>query len=478
MMTDSMATSQSTSNSAINRVSPSIQVNSQTVLKSPGVPVQQGPTVGHLSPHHFSHTSPTPVGQVIGQITPQVIGQMSPSQNIPIMNQMSPAQFVNQPNLYASGQMINPAMVPGGSLSPVPQVFNPAMMPAFPYQVQLQADPQTGLYRVVPVGIPIQGVPFHGSNGSLSGNSFGSPATPPQNQTSTPPDMNVPLNSNNLHNYWSRQKGVLDTSSDGDSTCIPMSPESLRRAVVDRKKDQVKKRLEKGKHGTPPSKRSNAKTASSSLIRNPTDSESSESYAFAKPKDGRKPSPQVAKKKHSKGSQSDSDRKERIKERVRERNEKLKRDSDSLSRSRSCDRLNASPQSHRREFVSKSDASGKSQEDLTLTATEIKLAKQKSSKSSFPNEEVDDSRPVELPLATASPASVSSVSHDSGVNMRFSMSSGEDMSQVAASQLADALQGYNVVRKVMKLIRHAFAFDGYLENGIEDKEMGKFMYYY
>ncbi|XP_072042555.1 uncharacterized protein [Amphiura filiformis] len=453
-------------------VSPSIIVNDQTVLASPVPPV--APDVHPvMSPNQYSQffapVSPIPVGPIISHAVPnQFTGQMSsPSQNMQAMGQISPAHLVgNQPNFYPSG--MSQGMVPGSS-SPV--VFNPAIMPGFSYQVQLHADPQTGLYRMVPIGVPIQGVPFHGSNGSLSGNSFGSPGsnagTPPQAPNIVNPETNA-QHSNTLHSYWTRQKNTLDTSSDGDSTCIPMSPEAVRRAVVDRKKDQVKKRMEKSRHGTPPTKKSNAKTASSSLIRNATDSESSESYALAKPKENRtKPSPQITKKKHMKVSLSDGDHKERIKERVREQNEqKTKREGAAFPRSVSCDHLKGSTRHHQ---FSSNEASAKSQEDLTNT--EIK----QTTKSKYATEDCDDSRPLDmLPLAAASPASVSSVSHDSGVNMRFNgMSSGEDM--FAASQLADALQGYNVVRRVMKLIRHAFAFDGYLENGIEDREMAEYI---
>ena len=41
------------------------------------------------------------------------------------------------------------------------------------------------------------------------------------------------------------------------------------------------------------------------------------------------------------------------------------------------------------------------------------------------------------------------------------------------ARLADALQGNARLKAVIKLVRQAFAYDGYLENGVEDLAMGE-----
>ena len=71
--------------------------------------------------------------------------------------------------------------------------------------------------------------------------------------------------------------------------------------------------------------------------------------------------------------------------------------------------------------------------------------------------------------------SMSSPSRDSGVNLRYTTSSGEDLPTVQEAQLVDALQSNSHLKKVIKQIRQAFAFDGYLENGVEDLHMGESM---
>ncbi|XP_071948601.1 uncharacterized protein [Antedon mediterranea] len=88
-------------------------------------------------------------------------------------------------------------------------------------------------------------------------------------------------------------------------------------------------------------------------------------------------------------------------------------------------------------------------------------------------EDVDDTKPID---ASNSPTSVSIVSRDSGVHMRYSHSSGEDATGLTVyNPLKDALAGNNMLRKVVKLVRVAFAFDGYLENGVEDLQMGEYI---
>ena len=128
-------------------------------------------------------------------------------------------------------------------------------MQNFPLQVQLQQDPQTGLFRVLPVGIPLQGIPVQMSSSSSSSQSVGAGSdamvSPVQMHTPSPSSQlgtSTPVGDMKL---TSRKKKSIDTSSDPDSSVHPQRHQ--HRSLADRKRDHAnKKRADRSKYSVSP----------------------------------------------------------------------------------------------------------------------------------------------------------------------------------------------------------------------------------
>ena len=158
---------------------------------------------------------------------------------------------------------------------------NQLAMKNIPIQVHLQQDPETGLYRVLPMGSPLQGLPVHITSTSSTPtspvqsvtNSNAAMVSPDQTHTSSPSSLVSP--SVDINKSIPRKKKFVETSSDPDSSSL--SYRHHHRHLADRKKEHTKKRTERTKHSVSPHKKSLNKL--SNLI---TDSESSES-SFSSP---------------------------------------------------------------------------------------------------------------------------------------------------------------------------------------------------
>ncbi|XP_033632946.1 uncharacterized protein LOC117294583 [Asterias rubens] len=466
-------------------------------------------------------------------LTTQSPAFASATQNT-LLGQMSPLRLASPQALYPS--VNQPLGQPLGA---------GATVPSFPLKVQLQQDPTTGLFHVLPVdlsaqamqgihGSPVisQGLPacsqgspvvsqgspavfqgspavfqgspavsqespavFQGSPASnqgsnpqakLEGNSSvsqgagfvneGAPVTTRTSTSAKTSDQTSGSVTANNERYWMRLKSP-GASSDGESTCIPLSPEIPRRDAPDRKRDQIKKRTEKTKHLVSPSKRSLAK---GSLY---SESESSESSYLETLR--LKNSPKGIRKKPTKPSSSQSDP-DRMRDRNHDRSKSHSHDrsdkpQDSKSRSKSCERVKpllslyhkADPESALCKHQEKSGSKGSHSSTRNHVSHRPSDHHKVSKKPGYSTEDVDDSRPVDASRHAPSPISMS---RDSGVNLRYSMSSGEELTTVSeVQQLANVLQGNSSLKRVIKLIRQAFAYDGYLENGIEDLAMAEYI---
>ncbi|XP_038045530.1 uncharacterized protein LOC119720079 [Patiria miniata] len=434
-----------------------------------------------------------------------------------LLGQMSPLRLASPQTMHP---ITNPpvAAVPSMAGSP-----SGAVIPSFPLKVQLQQDPATGLFHVLPVDIQGSPVVFQGSPVICQASPTISQASPAISQTSpalsqgslaiqgdstiTPGEVSTvtiqgsqvitsglavnktPATSANKttamsniktdsRNYWTRLKSP-GASSDGESTCIPVTPEMPRKDTAERKREQMKKRHEKPKHFVSPSKRIPARGA----LNKASESESSESSYLETLR--LKSSPKVVRKKPTKTSSSHSDP-DRARERNHERSkthnhDKVGKLDDSKSRSKSCERPKVSLSIHKtdtkdvpRKTLEKSGM--KSSHSARPHVSHKPRDNHASRKPNYSTDDIDDTRPMDPSNNHASsPISMSSLSRDSGVNLRYSMSSGEELPTVSEVQLADALQGNATLKKVIKLIRQAFAYDGYLENGVEDLAMAEYI---
>ncbi|XP_022080573.1 uncharacterized protein LOC110973789 isoform X2 [Acanthaster planci] len=419
-----------------------------------------------------------------------------------VLGQMSPLRLASP---QVSHPATNPTVLtttPGISTTP-----GGIVIPSFPLKVQLQQDPATGLFNVLPVDLQGSPVICQGSPVITQGSPALSQASPPTQGGSTivlgeissaisqgsrainsglavskTPAIGNSKNSTafdvkaDSQNYWTSLKSP-GASSDGESTCIPVTPEMPRKDNAERKQEQQKKRHEKAKHFVSPSKRIPAKGNRVS------ESESSESSYLETLR--LKSSPKVIRKKPTKTSSSHSDP-DRARERNHERsksqnNDKVGKQEDSKSRSKSCERPKASLSVHKtdtkevpRKTVEKiGNKSGHSSRPHLSHRPRDNHA---SKRPNYSTDDIDDTRPMDSSHRHASsPISMSSLSRDSGVNLRYSMSSGEELPTLSEIQLADALQGNATLKKVIKLIRQAFAYDGYLENGVEDLAMAEYI---
>ncbi|XP_054765439.2 uncharacterized protein LOC129272313 isoform X1 [Lytechinus pictus] len=348
-----------------------------------------------------------------------------------------------------------------------------------PIQVQLQQDPETGLYRVLPVGAPLQGLPMHITPSSST------PTSPVQSVTNsitaiispgmthTPSPSSLVSTSPGLNKLTPRKKKFVDTSSDPDSSVL--SHRYQHRNPPERRKEHTKKRTERSKYSVSPHKKSLNKL--SNLI---TDSESSESsFSSPVPVLGHEKSqahvrPHRKKPTRSPASSShgDSDhRKERHKDQVNATRspqvEKVYREHGHRSQSKPREKSCPTPPSNSSTPTGDHKSHMKPSHHIRPRSTQARLT----------TDDMDDTRPVDHTLMLSSPVSVSmsSPSRDSGVHLRYATSSGEDLPLIQEAHLADALQGNSNLKKVIKQIRQAFAFDGYLENGVEDLQMAEYI---
>ncbi|XP_041477045.1 uncharacterized protein LOC121425125 [Lytechinus variegatus] len=348
-----------------------------------------------------------------------------------------------------------------------------------PIQVQLQQDPETGLYRVLPVGAPLQGLPMHITPSSST------PTSPVQSVTNsttaiispgtthTPSPSSLVSTSPGGNKLTPRKKKFVDTSSDPDSSAL--SHRYQHRNPPERRKEHTKKRTERSKYSVSPHKKSLNKL--SNLI---TDSESSESsFSSPVPVLGHEKSqahirPHRKKPTRSPASSShgDSDhRKERHKDQVNAMRspqvEKIYREHGHRSQSKPREKSCPTPPSNSSTPTGDHKSQMKLSHHNRLRSTQARLT----------TDDMDDTRPVDHTLMLSSPVSVSmsSPSRDSGVHLRYATSSGEDLPLIQEAHLADALQGNSHLKKVIKQIRQAFAFDGYLENGVEDLQMAEYI---
>ncbi|XP_030841143.1 uncharacterized protein LOC584262 isoform X1 [Strongylocentrotus purpuratus] len=358
---------------------------------------------------------------------------------------------------------------------------NQLAMKNIPIQVHLQQDPETGLYRVLPMGSPLQGLPVHITSTSstptspvqLVTNSNAAMVSPVQTHTYSPNSLVSP--SVDINKSIPRKKKFVETSSDPDSSSL--SYRHHHRHLADRKKEHTKKRTERTKYTVSPHKKSLNKLPMSNLI---TDSESSES-SFSSPAlslghekgqihvrpHRRKPTKSPA------SSHGDSDhRKERH------------RDQLNASRSPQIEKL-YQEHTHRPQSKSKEKGSHTPPTPRTTPTGDHKshhiksshLNRTHSAQALRSKDDTDDTKPVDHTLMPRSPLSVSmsSPSRDSGVHLRYTTSSGEDLPMIQEAHLVDALQSNSHLKKVIKQIRQAFAFDGYLENGVEDLHMAEYI---
>lgn len=293
----------------------------------------------------------------------------------------------------------------------------------FSMQVQFQQDPQTGLFRMIPMGTPAFS-PSPALSGSPLLYSPSHPMSSPQ-QHSSP---FYPINSS-----LSSPQRQVDTSSDPENGDIYRNV-----AIPDTRRDPHRRTA------APSNKKSaNSKRLERRLL---SDSESSESSVFTP-----KPSGINSDKFPSKPG--------RLKTRSQSSTnlEKNKKHSK---------RSSADPVLGHREGGRLIDKSSNHSSRSSKSTDRGKLKASSASKSN----DVRGLKQAAAP-ASSSPMTVSSPSRDSGVHMRYSMSSGEELpvtKEVSEPSL--------VLKRVIRHIRHAFAFDGYLENGVEALQMGEYHY--
>ncbi|PIK35550.1 Protein very KIND [Apostichopus japonicus] len=292
----------------------------------------------------------------------------------------------------------------------------------FSMQVQFQQDPQTGLFRMIPMGTPAFS-PSPALSGSPLLYSPSHPMSSPQ-QHSSP---FYPINSS-----LSSPQRQVDTSSDPENGDIYRNV-----AIPDTRRDPHRRTA------APSNKKSaNSKRLERRLL---SDSESSESSVFTP-----KPSGINSDKFPSKPG--------RLKTRSQSSTnlEKNKKHSK---------RSSADPVLGHREGGRLIDKSSNHSSRSSKSTDRGKLKASSASKSN----DVRGLKQAAAP-ASSSPMTVSSPSRDSGVHMRYSMSSGEELpvtKEVSEPSL--------VLKRVIRHIRHAFAFDGYLENGVEALQMAEYI---
>nr|XP_006817828.1 PREDICTED: uncharacterized protein LOC100378671 [Saccoglossus kowalevskii] len=352
----------------------------------------------------------------IATIPPQVVPQHSPN-----FQQSSPAQI--------PGQMTN------SPAQNTPQYPMPGMFQNFPFQVTLQQDPISGLFHIVPVGIPFPGFQpnpnqqYPGMQQIAGMQPFqptGLQFNPMLGQFAVSSSVSSPTDSQGSQRLKNLQQNTVGQTSKSHANTSKLTPTSdtdsdneLKSSGKFDMKNQEYSRKKKDRTQT---KKQHRKTKSTGHIA--SDSESSE------------PSP-------------------------RQKHDKLRHDEKELSISDKD-----SP---------RSEKSG--DKERTRKRVEHRTHRLHSRRDIL--EELDDTKPLEStkaePISPSSPTSMSSLSRDSGVHMQASLSSAEEITSVNDQHLMDVLSSNSVLKKVIKRIREAFAFDGYLENGVEDLAMAEYI---
>ncbi|XP_071827638.1 uncharacterized protein [Apostichopus japonicus] len=384
------------------------------------------------------HLSPTTEPVVSSDIIDQQSINVTKSNSLNIASAAgSPAITRSSPSLHGVtqqqeqtvlGSNSNAAMTsPHDAVGSMPFTVGAPVSPSqqspgvFSMQVQFQQDPQTGLFRMIPIGTPAFS-PSPALSGSPLLYSPSHPMSSPQ-QHSSP---FYPINSS-----LSSPQRQVDTSSDPENGDVYRNV-----AIPDTRRDPHRRTA------APSNKKSaNSKRLERRLL---SDSESSESSVFTP-----KPSGINSDKFPSKPG--------RLKTRSQSSTnlEKNKKHSK---------RSSADPVLGHREGGRLIDKSSNHSSRSSKSTERGKLKASSASKSS-------DVRGLKQAAAPASsPMTVSSPSRDSGVHMRYSMSSGEELpvtKEVSEPSL--------VLKRVIRHIRHAFAFDGYLENGVEALQMAEYI---
>ncbi|XP_077992476.1 kinase non-catalytic C-lobe domain-containing protein 1-like isoform X1 [Glandiceps talaboti] len=426
------------------------QVDSQSGVKGEGS--NQGLPIGYPAQDHLViqgqqqniMNSPQQAGvQMVNQqhIVPTMAGQVqNPTFQMPVQMQNLPQQqqlpgMQQSPTTQVNVQHISPAQSggsvpgsPGQNIATNPSVPVPGMFPNYPFQVALQQDPNTGLFHMVPIGIPFSGFSSTQSTTTpqLSGiqqfpnlpfqpQTLGLQYNPALGQFTIPSNLSSPTDSQIMKNLQANDMKVKLTpteTTETDTDDEPRNRDNKSREYSRKKRDRV--------HYSSHSKKQHRRSDSSGHVG--SDSESSESS----------PSQKSGASKHNTNTSD------------RQKDEKQEK-----SESR---------------YTSKSKVDHKT---LRVNARRNIL------------EDLDDTKPLENTkgglTSPTSPTSMSSLSRDSGVHMQANLSSTEEVVSLNDQHLMDVLSTNSVLKKVIKLIRETYAFDGYLENGVEDLAMAEYI---
>ncbi|XP_033122474.1 uncharacterized protein LOC117121388 isoform X2 [Anneissia japonica] len=387
---------------------------------------------------------------------------------------------------------------PTGKLnSPLPNISGP---------VQLCQDPQTGLFHIIPVTVPIFGA-MSTLQSSLSSDIVRQSLSPTySNYSSSPASVFATSNSistsvisstglpttfvaktdlTGVHSSAFRPierpsnlaNNVPPTVVAAENSAIPCKAVNTDKEIEKKnitKKDGIKKEYRKKiekKHGV-------ASKLPRIQATNGTDSESSECTTYQDSgrlarNNVRMPRYMKRTVKSNRVDVSHDFEKTRSKSQDRKQGRELEQ-SKLRDRSKSLDRK-THEKLHKPDAQPLAQPCRKSNQDVRGRKRNTKTASSVDPRSHVVfalKDDVDDTKPLDTLNTAVSPTSVSTVSRDSGVHLRYSHSSGED---VTANPLKDALVANKVLRKVVKLVRIAFAFDGYLENGVEDLQMAEYI---
>ncbi|XP_070541592.1 uncharacterized protein [Ptychodera flava] len=346
---------------------------------------------------------------------PQVQLQSQKGSNTPIhLQQVSPSQMSNSP-------LQN---IPTNSLLQIP-----GMYPNFPIQVALQQDPHTGLFNMVPIGLPYPGFTTVQSNTPIfSGvQNF-------QNLPFQTPVMGLQYNTAFGQYISSDQKIGNDNQR---STNLKAATENVK-VNIDKLTPEV------GETDSDSEYRKNIKRDKN---------EESPSMKRERIRHGKNPKTELQGFDSYRNNYSDSESSESS---LYQRSVML--DSNDITNRHSCNN----------EYLHDQYGINSKTDDKLLNLHSQRVMV----------EDLDDTRPldnmkVEI-TSPASPMSMSSLSRDSGVHMQANLSSAEEMVSINGS-LADVLTNSANLKNVIKLIRETYAFDGYLENGVEDLAMAKYI---
>ncbi|KAJ8025439.1 Kinase non-catalytic C-lobe domain-containing protein 1 [Holothuria leucospilota] len=411
----------------------------------PPTSLPNSPLVVPQPVHASSHISPGLVsgGQLLAG-TPLTGGAFAPGQFPFVIHPLNGNQGVANGD-SGSPLSVNPMGYPLNSSQTAPGYQN------FSMQVQFQQDPQTGLFRMIPLGVPA--FPVNASPVLSS-----SPLYSPINHLTSPQHHSSPLAS--VQTTTVPKKKTSSPGKSFDTSSDPDSGDLLRkRTPADKRRDPSKPSVDKSKLSSSLSTGKKTHSTRRSGTRLPSDSESSESSMFSpKPSSLKMDKYPVKPSRHKSKSLSSNNSEEKGKK-LPKRNSAdpaIGRRVDAATRDRSGDSTNSS----------KLDKSSPSKGDAKVN-----------SKSQDKSKHQTGTKLRSGAAVYGSPLTVSSPSRDSGVHMRYSMSSGEELSVAneRQGQVSDHASSNVMLKRVIRHIRHAFAFDGYLENGVEDLHMAEYI---